>query len=224
MKDLFIVANWKANKTEEEAIYWLSEFRNNLDSLKGQFENKELILCPSYPVISAVKNYIDKFELPITLGSQDVSQFGRGAYTGEVPVSILKKYVRFCIIGHSERRENFQENDEILSRKVSTAIAGGLLPIFCVQGKNTFIPLGVKIVAYEPKDAIGTGNPDTPQNADEVAAAIKSKQKEVTSVLYGGSVNAENVGVFTEMEHIDGVLVGGGSLDSNSFISLLQKC
>lgn len=223
MKDLYFVANWKANKTEEEALEWLKMFKEHLPSLKGQFEHKEVIICPSYPILSTAYKYIGENDLPITLGAQDVSQFGRGPYTGEVPVSLIYKYVRYVIIGHSERRTNFNESDALLAKKVSSA-SSSVTPIFCVQDANTAIPEGIFIVAYEPVFAIGTGNPDTPENAEKVARIIKSNNKNIRYVLYGGSVTPENIRSFISMSHIDGVLVGGASLDPQSFLALLSQC
>jgi triosephosphate isomerase len=137
---------------------------------------------------------------------------------------LLAKVVEYAIIGHSERRQNFGETDEELKEKVDKARASDIMPIFCVQNENTQVPPGVKIVAYEPVEAIGTGNPDSPENAQKVAAAIKDKNKEVESVLYGGSVKGENVKSFTSMQDISGVLVGGASLDPDSFLSIIKQC
>lgn len=223
MKNLYIVANWKANKTESETIEWLEEFKKGMDRLASQWEHKEVIVCPAYPALFAMREHIKKNELPIILGSQDISQFGRGAYTGEVPVALIYSYIRYCIIGHSERRTNFNENDEVLTRKVSMTVSANLLPIFCVQNQDTKVPEGVFLVAYEPVFAIGTGNPDTPENANKVAEEIKTKNKTVKYVLYGGSVNAENVGSFTNKSSIDGVLVGGASLDAKEFIEIIKN-
>lgn len=222
MKNLFIVANWKANKTEEEAIKWLEEFKAGMGGLASQWEHKEAIVCPPYPVLPVMKEYIKKNELPISLGSQDISQFGRGAYTGEVPAAVIHSYIRYCIIGHSERRNYFQENTEVISKKVENALSGNMIPIFCVQDSSTLIPDGVFLVAYEPVFAIGTGNPDTPENANMVAEEIK-KNKKVQYVLYGGSVNAENVHNFTSCLVIDGVLVGGASLDAQEFLEIIKN-
>ena len=99
----------------------------------------------------------------------------------------------------------------------------GLIPIFCVQNENTVIPDGVKITAYEPVFAIGTGNPDSFENANIVAGKIKNKNKTVQYVLYGGSVASKNVNSFTQMPNIDGVLVGSASLDANEFLEVIKN-
>jgi triosephosphate isomerase len=104
------------------------------------------------------------------------------------------------------------------------AIKYNIEPIVCVVNENIMIPKGAGIVAYEPVEAIGTGKPDTPENAERIALTIKKQNKEVTRVLYGGSVSPENIKSFTVMENIDGVLVGGASLDPATFSSLIKQC
>ncbi len=215
MKKLFIVANWKSHKTSPEALSWLHES-------VGQ-DAKEVIICPPFTLLAQMHWYIGENHLSLKLGAQNVSPFEDGAYTGEVSAKQIKEFGEYVIIGHSERRNYFLETDELVAQKVRLALAQGLTPIFCVQGKETAIPEGVTIVAYEPVEAIGTGHPDTPENANEVASSIKAAHSGVTSVLYGGSVSPENVHNFTSMESIDGVLVGGASLDAATFTQLITN-
>ncbi len=224
MKNLYIVANWKANINEEEATEWFDFFKNNADSTRGELANKKIIVCPTFPILPFASAYVSLNNLQVSLGAQDISQFPIGAYTGEVPAAIVKKYAEFVIIGHSERRMRLNETDATLFAKVAMANGALFEIIYCVQDENTTIPEGIKIVAYEPVGAIGTGNPDTPENAQKIAAAIKEKNPFVRAVLYGGSVNAENVSQFTEQASIDGVLIGGASLVAGSFTDLLFKC
>jgi len=219
MKKLFIVANWKLNKTESEAKKWIYESKSikNLD-----LSNKKIILCPSYVYLPAMKTSVKEQSLPIELGAQDVSSFKGGSYTGEVSAAQVKEFAEFVIIGHSERRINFKETDEMLFKKFKSAKESGLTVIYCVQGKETKIPENVDIVAYEPVAAIGTGNPDTPENAESVAAYFKANFQ-VPAVLYGGSVTANNVNSFTRMPSVDGVLVGKASLDPEGFYAIIQN-
>ncbi|HVF68989.1 MAG TPA: triose-phosphate isomerase family protein [Xanthomonadales bacterium] len=223
MKKLFIIANWKANKTEDEMQIWLSEIKNllgqNPDYGTG---NKEIVVCPPFTHLAMIKKYVKTNNLPIRMGSQDISVFGRGAYTGEIPAALQHDFADFCIVGHSERRKNFNETDEIVAKKVEMAKAGGFLPIVCVQGEETPVPKDSVIVAYEPISAIGTGNPDTPESADKVASIIKEKSG-AQYVIYGGSVTGENVNTFTQMPSIDGVLVGGASLDAEKFMQIIKN-
>lgn len=208
-----IAANWKANMTTEEIQKWFSQMEN--------FPDKEVIICPPFHQISFVKQLIAAGNLNFHLGSQDVSEFEVGADTGEEPAALLKEFVTFAIIGHSERRKLLNESEAMLIKKVEMAIKSGITPIFCIQDEKTPIPTGVTIVAYEPVFAIGTGTPDTPENADQVASIVKSTYQ-IQQVLYGGSVTAENIAHFTSMEHIDGVLVGKASLTADTFIPLIK--
>lgn len=213
MKKLFIIANWKSNKTTVEAREWLESITTS---------NKEIIICPPFTLLSTVNELITRLQLPIKVGAQDISPFDSGAYTGEVNARQIKEFADYVIIGHSERRQNFQEEDSILEQKIAMAIKYQITPLFCVQGQATFIPKGVDIIAYEPVLAIGTGNADTPKNADTVAKAIKEKNS-ISFVLYGGSVTADNIKSFTEMPNVDGVLVGAASLDSQEFIKIINN-
>lgn len=204
--------------TIQEANYWLQEF-----TIKNQeLHTKEIILCPSFTTLATVKKYIAEHQLPIKLGAQNISPFGVGAYTGEVNAEQVKESAEYVIIGHSERRQHFGETDAMLAQKVAQAIAVGLEPIFCVQNAETAIPDGVRIVAYEPVSAIGSGNPDDPAHAAAVAGSIQQK-RDKSIMVYGGSVNAENVASFTHVSGISGVLVGSASLDPQQFIQIINN-
>lgn len=218
MKELFIVANWKANMTSSEATKWLQrcQISNVIRRPADQISNKDIVICPPFTLLSMMRTQIEERKLPIKLGSQDVSPFPKGAYTGEIAADQLKEFVSYVIIGHNERRKYFREDDQMLANKVDMALASGIVPIYCVQDEHTIVPKGVSIVVYEPVFAIGTGEPDTPDNANSVATGIKEKAG-VQTVLYGGSVTPDNVHSFMIMEHIDGVLVGSASLDPVSF-------
>ncbi len=222
MGQLLIIANWKSNKTKKEANNWLKDvfdFKKELEGLK----DKEIIICPSFTLLSCFKSSLEKNNFPFKLGAQNVSQFDKGAYTGEINAEQIREFAEFVIIGHSERRENFGEEDDALLQKVEKAIKNSLKPIFCVQDAQDFVPKEVKIVAYEPVFAIGSGKPDTPKNANEVAEKIMEKNSNVEKVIYGGSVNSENVNSFTKKDMISGVLVGGASLDPREFIKIINN-
>lgn len=236
MKKLYIVANWKSNLTKEEARKWFEEeanieifimhvmiMRRDKPPKDSDTENNEIIICPPFTLLSYLKTLIEEKKVPFKLGAQNVSSFDSGAYTGEINAKQIKDFGDYVIIGHSERRNNFGENDDELIKKVRQALVNGLMPIFCIQNETTPVPDGVKIVAYEPPSAIGTGNPDTPENAEKVAEAVKSKYKDVEVVLYGGSVTSENIKQFVDMENINGVLVGGASLDPVKFAALMKN-
>lgn len=219
MKKLYLVANWKSYKTSVDAQNWFSIASNQQIPINK--EEKEVVVCVPFTVLAEAKQSIVKSQLTLSLGAQDISPFAEGAYTGEVYGKQIAEFAHYVIIGHSERRQHFGDTDEVLEKKVAMSLDFGLTPIFCVQGKDTPIPQGVTIVAYEPVSAIGSGQPDSPENADGVAKAIKERGG--FSVLYGGSVSPDNVHTFTTMEDIDGVLVGGASLIAEKFIQIVNN-
>ncbi len=214
MKHLFIAGNWKSNKTSGDASAWLEKF-------SATWENATVVLCASFTILGPLQWQMKQKGLSIELAAQDVSPFGEGAYTGEVSGRQVKEYANWVLIGHSERRKHFGETDEVLAKKVEQAKLTGLKIIYCVQDANIAVPAGVDVVAYEPYFAIGTGQSDTPENANAVIAGIKAKTQ-VSTVIYGGSVTHENVASFISQESIDGVLPGGASLDPEKFAKLIE--
>lgn len=220
MDKLFIVANLKSNQTKSEAKDWLLNLREIKDIIQA-LSNKEIILCPSFTLLEIFAQFISDNNLPIKLGAQNVSPFEEGPYTGEVNAKQIKEFAEYILIGHSERRNNFNETDDILLKKVEISLKHGLKPIYLVQGSNELIPAGIELVTYEPIFAIGSGNPDTPENAKIVATRIKENGKYM--VLYGGSVSSENIKSFTSSENINGVLIGKASLDAKEFIKIIQN-
>lgn len=235
MKKVFIIANWKSNMTVEETNRWFDEesnievFINNALLLKdkiGQSDEvseKEVIICPPFTLFSTLKKLIEDKKLPFKIGAQDISPFEAGAYTGEINARQIKEFGDYVIIGHSERRRNLGESDDLIFKKTEQALKNGLTPIYCIQDENTQIPNGVKLVAYEPPSAIGTGNPDTPDNAHRVAGLVKSKHAAIEDVVYGGSVNSEIIQSYIQKDTISGVLVGGASLDPVKFAALVKE-
>jgi triosephosphate isomerase len=211
MKKIFIVANWKANMSIREASYWIERIDSSaLLSLSvkeaKQDKDKEVIVCPPFTLLTQLHEGISQKKLPIKLGAQDVSPFPKGAYTGEIAAQQLAEFAEYVIVGHSERRRYFHEDDQMLANKVDMLKESDITPIYCVQNPLDIIPNKVNLVAYEPVFAIGSGYPDTPENANNIARQIKESYK-VEIVLYGGSVTSKNVNSFTRMAYIDGVLV-----------------
>lgn len=223
----YILANWKANKTIAEATAWLQHIISNIDDLL--FKDKEIIICPPFTFLSNLKSYIIDHKLPLKLGAQDISQFEDGSYTGEVTGRMLQNLVDYVIIGHSERRKNFGETDEIVSKKVEMALKYNLIPIICVSEmsqtevfKKFLIHNSEFIILFEPLFAIGSGQADTPENANLMAQKIKEILPK-SEILYGGSVVAENVCSFLAQPLISGVGVGKASLTSTSFLQILEN-
>lgn len=231
MKKLFIIANWKSNKTSLEAKEWLQEISNfSFDPelrTEGQFPisnetQKEIIVCPSFVHLPLMKAFVKERGLPIKLGAQNISPFGEGAYTGEVNGRQIKEFADYILIGHSERQKYFFENKKVLDKKIVMAQKHDLTPIYFLQSKTDLVPENISIAVYEPPNSISPGIPDTPENADSAAVSIKEKNN-VKYVLYGGNVISKNVKSFTVMPAIDGVLVGRASLDVNEFAEVIKN-
>lgn len=220
MKQLFIAGNWKSNKTIAEATEWLQSFKALIG--ESALNGVKVVIAAPYTVLPVAKYHIGAMGLPIELAAQNISPFESGAYTGEISGSMLVELVSWVIIGHSERRKHFGETDEVLFKKVEKAKAAGLSVIYCVQDTEIAVPPNVDVIGYEPYFAIGTGKTDSPENAEKVIAAIKAKAK-VKTVIYGGSVTPENVATFVSQPSIDGVLPGGASLVSETFVSLIRS-
>ena len=218
-KNIWIIANWKSNKTISEALDWISQVGPKLEKR----ENLKVVVCPPFVDVEEVKKAVMVGNFPLMVGSQDLSAYDVGPYTGEDTARILKELVEVSILGHSERRQNFGETDEIVAQKVLQAKDHQIIPLVCVQGIGTPVPEGCKLVAYEPIFAIGTGQPDSSQNAQEIAWGLKKKYSEGVEVLYGGSVTSENVKHFLNENDISGVLVGTASLDPDEFIKIVES-
>lgn len=221
MKKLYIAANWKSKMTIQEATSWLHAVASENGNLGA--DTKVVIICPPHTLLQTMQYKIGTFNSHIKIGAQNISPFAEGAYTGEIAASMAKEFCTYTLVGHSERRTHFHEDDQMIAEKIERAHESGLIPILCVQDADTPIPGGVTIVAYEPVFAIGTGKPDTPENAMKVCAKIKQAHPNLEGVLYGGSVTPENVHSFTEKDSIDGVLVGSASLDPKKFVAIVQN-
>lgn len=223
MKNIWIIANWKSNKTIFEALDWVSKVGPEIP----KDENLKVVLCPTFNCLSEIKKAVTVGNFPLIVGSQDLSPFGVGAYTGEESAPLIKELISLSIIGHSERRQNFSEDDEMVSEKVKQALENNITPLVCVQGPDTPVPDGCRLIAYEPIFAIGTDNPDTPENAQKVAKTLKEKYGPPAGrleILYGGSVTSTNVKAFINQDNINGVLVGNASLDAEEFVKIIQIC
>ncbi len=218
MKKQFIIANWKSNKTGKETQEWLEEFTVHSSLLR---EDTIVIVCPPFPLLPAVSHYFMQHHENLAVGSQDISPFPEGSYTGAVSGKLLHEFATYAIIGHSERRNYFHENTEELAKKVALALSCGITPVYCISEKGEKIPQGVQIVAYEPITAIGSGSPEDPAAVEAVASFIKQKNS-VVYVLYGGSITPENVNQYTSLPSIHGVLVGGASLSSSTFAEIIH--
>jgi triosephosphate isomerase (TIM) len=222
MKHLIIAGNWKSNKTAVEADEWFKKFAPHIITFRQSHPDVVPIVCAPFSDLFLLKRVKDEFSIPVDLGAQDVSPFPEGAYTGEVSARMLKDMVEWVIIGHSERRKLLHEADEELINETKQAKASGLKVIYCVSDDQMAVADGADVIGYEPLWAIGTGKTDSPENANQVIANIKSRSH-VAQAVYGGSITADNVASFVAQPNIDGVLVGGASLDPEKFYTLIEK-
>jgi triosephosphate isomerase (TIM) len=238
-----VAGNWKMHKTVSEATAFVREFL----ALSPDLEAVDAVVCPPFTALCAVGEAIAGSRLG--LGGQTMCDLDSGAYTGEIsPLMLLDCGARWVILGHSERRAYNGETDAAINRKVHTALRLGITPIVAVgesaddhaagrthahviaQTTAAFdgvTPADVDrcVVAYEPIWAIGTGLSDSPVAANDVMAQIRGAVAglEQTRILYGGSVKPDNIGAFVAQPHIDGALVGGASLDPQSFADLIAN-
>ena len=246
MRMPLIAGNWKMNTTVSEAVKLVNELRQGLDEI----DNVDKVLCPPFISLAAVGELIKGSS--IKLGAQNLYFEEKGAYTGEISPLMLTELCEFVIIGHSERRQYFNETDEIINKKMQAALKVGLKPILCIgerleqneagltaevvtkQLKSALVGiehLNKMIIAYEPIWAIGTGRAATGEQANQTISLIRSNvsqlyDKKTTRdlrILYGGSVTADNATEFMQQPEIDGALVGGASLKADQFLSIVRQ-
>lgn len=247
-----MAGNWKMNLNHLEAIALVQKLAFALKS--DDYEAVDVAVLPPFTDIRSVQTLVDGDKLRIEYGAQDISQHESGAYTGEISGAMLAKLgCDFVTVGHSERRQYHNEHDEIVNAKAKAALKSGVTPIVCVgegldirkEGNQVDYTLaqvegGLReltaeqvaglVIAYEPVWAIGTGEVATPEDAQEVCAAIRARLAELydeetaqsTRILYGGSVKPDNVAGIMAMEDVDGGLVGGASIDPDDFVALIR--
>lgn len=235
MKKIFIVANWKSNKTTLQAQEWLEGITN----FKSQISNDtEIIVCPSFTLLPGMKSIIAEKQLPIQLGAQNVSNFEEGAYTGEINAKQAGEFVTHAVVGHSERRRLLHETDEDVQAKVKQLLAHNIMPVLCISdmvqldhylAESTVLKDNADkiIFVYEPPSAISGGgayHPESPEDANKNAAEISNKIGKRVITLYGGSVNPENAATLFAQEYIDGGLIGQASLTPESLLNIVQSC
>ena len=251
---VLMAGNWKMNVNHVEAVHLLQKLSWTLQDKKHDFERVEVAVLPPYTDIRSVQTLVDGDRMKIVYGAQDVSQHDEGAYTGEISANMLTKLgCTYTLVGHSERRQYHHEDDALVNAKAAKALERGLVPIVCVgeglevrkEGRHVEHTLaqldaalaGLKqddvrkvVIAYEPVWAIGTGEVATPEDAQEVGAAIRGRLEETISpavadsvrILYGGSVKMSSAGGIMARPDIDGCLVGGASLKVDEFAGICR--
>lgn len=241
-----IAGNWKMNTTVKEAVDLIKKMQSGLNKIP----DVEKVICP--PFISLVEAKAALKGSNIKLGAQNVFYEEKGAYTGEISPLMLKDICEYVIIGHSERRQILGESNEMINKKLKAAFTYGLKPILCVgetlaeneagQTKEVlgrqiyscsdkFYFLSGVVIAYEPIWAIGTGKSATGEDANNTIKFIRDFVMQLhgndiagnVRILYGGSVNTDNIAELMQQPEIDGALVGGASLKPDVFVSIVKQ-
>ena len=244
-----IVGNWKMNTTLAEAESLAAGIAERVDNgTSAGSAGVEVVVCPPFISLSAVQAALQNSN--ISIGAQNLHHAANGAYTGEVSAGMLIGICKYAIVGHSERRSLFGETDEAMNLKVKAALDAGITPIICIgesleeresgnaksvverqvrAGLDGVDVRGV-VVAYEPVWAIGTGQSASPEIAQSMMAHIRQTLAEIggadaaetVPLLYGGSVNAANIAGYIAQPDVSGALVGGASLDAESFADIVS--
>jgi triosephosphate isomerase len=238
MRKPIVAGNWKMNKRPSEA----GEFAKRLVA-ELNVKDREVVLCPPFISIPAVVEACSGSDIEV--GAQNLYYKERGAYTGEISAEMIADAgCRYVIVGHSERREYFSEDNGLINKKAKAAISHNIIPILCVGEREEERDKGLQkkvvesqlreclkgvepniVIAYEPVWAIGTGRTATPEDAEEMQGFIRELLAEIYNhevaervrILYGGSVKPDNIDGLMAKPNIDGALVGGASLDIGFF-------
>lgn len=229
MHSKLLVANWKSHKTISEATQWLEDFNSAVVTWPKEVV---AVLCPPMPFLASLHHDLQQFPKlldQLQLGVQDISPFPLGSYTGAVSAQqVLDFGAKYAVVGHSERRKYFRETNHDVALKVDQALEAGLTPIICLDEPYFLSQLTALnpdslskcVIAYEPLEAIGTGDS---QPVNEVVSAVTQIRHHFgqAPVIYGGSVDLGNIQDYLEVT--DGVLVGGASLEAGEFAQLITS-
>ncbi|TDC70909.1 triose-phosphate isomerase [Actinomadura sp. GC306] len=247
-----MAGNWKMNNNHFDAIKLVQKMAFALKD--ADHDAVDIAVLPPFTAIRSVQTLVDADKLGIQYGAQDVSEHASGAYTGEISAAMLAKLgCTYVAVGHSERRQYHAEDDAVVNAKAKAALGADITPILCVgeglevrkagehvahvlaqvDGGLEKIPADQArrtVIAYEPVWAIGTGEVATPEDAQEVCGAIRTRLAELydggladqARILYGGSVKSGNVAKLMAQEDVDGALVGGASLDPGEFVKICR--
>jgi triosephosphate isomerase len=246
-----MAGNWKMNLNHLEAIALVQKLAFSLN--EKDFEAVEVAVLPPFTDLRSVQTLVDGDRYLIRYGGQDLSPHDAGAYTGDVSGPMLAKLgCSYVVVGHSERRQYHDEDDTLVNAKLKAAFRNNLTPILCIgegldvrreaghvrhcldQLDRALDGIGAEaargiVIAYEPVWAIGTGEVATPDDAQEVCAAVRTRLAELypgaqdgIRILYGGSVKSGNIAGIMAQPDVDGALVGGASLDAEEFVRICR--
>ncbi len=225
----YLIGNWKSNENNTQTKLWLETFKNNQPPSKIDLST---IVCMPFTNLAEANRYVAEFNLPIQIGAQDVSAFPSGSHTGGITAGMLSELIGFCLVGHSERRQELGEDSDMVTSKAKILLESSITPIVCIdepyleeQVKSLYtgkVAIEKCLFAYEPLLAIGSGKPAVPDDVERVAAKINFLTDSVCPVIYGGSVGEANITSFASLPNISGVLVGTNSLDPKTFVKLMS--
>lgn len=249
-----MAGNWKMNLDHLQGTHLVQKLDWTLQDGKHDYSAVEVVVVPPFTDLRSVQTLVEGDRLKLGYGAQDLSPHDSGAYTGDISGAFLAKLgCRYVVVGHSERREGHGETDEVVAGKAVAAFRHGIVPIVCVgeglevrqAGEHVAHVVGqverslagvtpeqaaTVVIAYEPIWAIGTGEVATPEDAQEVCAAIRETLGTMYStetaaairILYGGSVKPGNIASIMAGDDVDGALVGGASLQAEDFASICR--
>ncbi|HEY9687117.1 MAG TPA: triose-phosphate isomerase [Coleofasciculaceae cyanobacterium] len=246
-----IAGNWKMFKTTKEAADFTQALWQKTQPHVG-VQLPEIVVCPPFTALQTVQNLASQLQTPFIVAAQNMESRDNGAYTGEIsPLMLLDLGVRWVILGHSERRQYYNETDETVAEKTIAALKHGMTPIVCVGEqlneretgntdrvieqqvravleKMNSQDLPKMVVAYEPVWAIGTGKVCDATEANRVCGLIRHFLNEVGAgdqvrIVYGGSMKPDNAQALMTQPEIDGGLVGGASLEADSFFAIIEQ-
>lgn len=214
----YVIANWKAHKTVNEAHEWMKTFtQNDFSQIKDQFH---VIIAPPFHSLTTVKQITDQYTF-MSLGVQNLSHLPSGAYTGEVSAEMLYGLVDYALIGHSERRGLLHESNDDIAQKAKQAKLFGIEPIVCVRTVDDVIPVHTKFILYEPPGSIGSGNNQPVADVLHAQSTIDPTHK--LTFIYGGSVDQPNIQDYLATDSIDGIGIGSASLDPQRFYATIKS-
>lgn len=236
MNTFILIANWKASMTLTQSTQWLRSFVEKKPHKQSSF-HLDISIAPPFPLITPLSNQINENTVPFSLCAQDISAFPPGAYTGEVSAQLLASLnVKYALVGHSERRKNLGENNQLIEHKINLALQAGIIPIVCAQNLEE-IPENVRnhdynkfLIMYEPFSAISTNGMYHPESPDTIFQTLTdwSTRFPKTKLLYGGSINSANVlpivtRLYSHIPNFSGLVVGHASLDITSFFEIIRS-
>lgn len=222
----YVIGNWKCHKTLDDGRRWFEEF----SKIYRPMDDVDIIIAPSFIYMENLARFVRELGLEnVYLAAQDISPFPKGPYTGAVAADMVRGFVDYVILGHSDRRRYFHEQSRDVANKMNEAVDANLKPIVCVDKPYAMSQLTAlndidcpgMIIAYGPVDALNFRIPEGVQNVEETAAFI-SQIYPRSPVVYGGSLTPENAADYAHLKGLSGLFVGSASLEPQSFNAICQ--